>query len=91
MYLPKEYSLDPLKRHWKVITMKSTGSGLLDEKSHFGFMKIAEPGEIFSGSYIGFKTDSKSKSESLYSYLQTDVVNYLLGIRKITRYIRKYM
>jgi site-specific DNA-methyltransferase (adenine-specific) len=67
-----------------VITAESNGN-----EPKFGFKTIATPDEIHTGSYISFEVHNREEAESLLSYLETKLVNYLLSIRKTTQHISK--
>ena len=53
--------------------------------SGFGEIFIGNPEEVATGSYISFKVENEFQAKSLKSYLETDIVNKLLSIRKITQ------
>ena len=68
---------------YKVITAESNGS-----YPRFGNKFIAHPYMVCSGSYIWFVMRSKEEAESLISYMECKLVNYLLSIRKISQHIK---
>jgi site-specific DNA-methyltransferase (adenine-specific) len=75
--IPKE------KRHWKVVTPRTSGEGF----DGFGKIFIADPNTVYTSSYIGFKVKNKQEAISLKSYLECKLPNYLLSIRKISHFI----
>jgi site-specific DNA-methyltransferase (adenine-specific) len=70
---------------WKVITPKASFKGF----SGFGFKFVGKPNEIYTDSYISFKVNSEEEANYLVSYLNTQFVNHLLSIRKISQDISK--
>lgn len=72
-----------LDTQYKVITSEASGKG----RSGFGFKQVIRPVDIYTDSYIGFKTDSNEEGESLVSYLNCKLPNVMLAIRKITQHI----
>ena len=71
-YVKKDY------KFWKVITPKAAYGG----SSGFGNTFIGKRNEIHTGSYISFKVNSESESESFLSYLQCKLPNLMLSLRK---------
>jgi site-specific DNA-methyltransferase (adenine-specific) len=69
---------------WKVITAEANG-----KSPKFGVKFIGTPEEIHTGSYISFRVNSRSEAKSLISYLDTEIANHLLSIRKISQHIHK--
>jgi site-specific DNA-methyltransferase (adenine-specific) len=68
---------------WKVITPEAAFKSF----SGFGEKFIGKPDEIHTDSYISFRVNNEEEAKSLVSYLETDIVNYLLSIRKISQHI----
>ena len=71
------------KKFWKVITPEAAGKG----GDGFSKMFIGTPEDIHSWSYISFEVGSEREAHSLVSYLETDIVNEILAIRKNTQHI----
>jgi hypothetical protein len=80
----ENYKFNENNKFWKVITPRANGSNPC-----FGKIFIGNPEEVHTGSYISFKVENESQAKSLKSYLETDIVNKLLSIRKITQDISK--
>ena len=76
-----DYNLTKDKKFWKVYTAKAYGN----QNVGFGYMSIAKPDEVHSGSYISFKVNNEQEAKSLLSYLKTDIINELLKIRKVSQ------
>ncbi len=78
------YNFNEDNYFWKVITPRANGSN-----PHFGEIFIGKPNEIYTDSYISFKVENEEQAKSLKSYLETDIVNKILSIRKISQDISK--
>ena len=78
-YLEK-YEFNEINKFWKVITPRANGCN-----PRFGEIFIGKPEEVHTGSYISFKVENEYQAKSLKSYLETDIVNKLLSIRKISQ------
>jgi hypothetical protein len=75
------YEFNDTNKTWKVITARANG-----DKSCFGdFKTILTPDEIYTDSYIGFRVANKAEGNSLISYLNCKLPNYLLSVRKISQ------
>jgi hypothetical protein len=83
LYLPADFIILPEKVHWKVVTVHANGA----KNGGFGFMTVAAPMDVYSGSYLAFKTDTEFEARSLISYLQTKVVHTILLMYKTTQHI----
>ena len=83
-YLEK-YDFNENNKFWKVITPEAAHGSF----SGFGKLFIGKPEEVHTGSYICFKVNSEIEAINLKSYLETDIVNKLLSIRKISQHINK--
>jgi len=70
--------------NWKVLTPESNG-----EQPSFGNIFIKNPNEVNSQTYISFNVGNKTQAESLLSYLNCKLPNYMLSIRKNTQHICK--
>jgi site-specific DNA-methyltransferase (adenine-specific) len=83
-YVDKKHIINPY-HFWKVFITQGNG------KVNDGFINfiIGSPSEIASQSYFAFKVQSKAQAESLISYLETDVANFMLWLRKIDHHINK--
>lgn len=81
MYIDN-YKMTKDNSFWKVFTPKANGN-----YPCFGYINIAKPNEIHTGSYISFKVNNKKEAESLVSYMKTHLVNFMLSIRKNTQNI----
>lgn len=66
---------------YKVLVPKAAHKG----KSGFGITVISPPNSVYTGTFFGFKVDGKDQAESLFSYLQCRLPNYMLSLRKITQ------
>jgi len=67
---------------WKVITPSANGSS-----PTFGRIFIGGPGQIFSDTFIGFRVDTEAEAKSLLRFLQSNLANYLLSLKKNTQHI----
>ena len=77
----EEFKFTSENTTWKVITPRANGSS-----PSFGKFKcVLSPTEIYTDSYIGFKVKNKQEGESLISYLNCKLPNYMLSIRKISQ------
>ena len=81
MYIDN-YKMTKTNSFWKVFTPKANGN-----YPGFGYIGIAKPNEIHTGSYISFKVNNQKEAESLLSYMKTNFVNFMLSIRKNTQNI----
>jgi hypothetical protein len=61
-----------------VITMRGAGKG----RDGFGFKTVIPPEDVFTDSYFGLAVKSKSEAESLMTYLDCPIVNFMLASRK---------
>jgi site-specific DNA-methyltransferase (adenine-specific) len=73
--VPKE------QKTWKVVTSRAAHGS----HSGFGYINTSSPNEIYTNSYIGFKTNSREEAKNLMSYLQTKFANFMLASRKISQ------
>lgn len=73
------------QKFWKVITPVATQGA----NSGFGFKTILNPDEVYSKSYVSFMVKNKTEAESLLSYLNCELPNKLLSIRKISQQVNK--
>jgi site-specific DNA-methyltransferase (adenine-specific) len=73
-YIKKDFNF------FKIITARANGSC-----GCFGNIFIGTPEEIHTGSYISFKVNNKTEAESLFSYLNCKLPNFLLSLRKISQ------
>jgi type I restriction-modification system DNA methylase subunit len=78
------YAFTDGNRTWKVITAEAAHGG---ESGFSRFKQVLTPDEIYTNSYVGFRVSSREKGESLISYLETKLANYMLSIRKQTQHI----
>ena len=76
-----DFQFTPENTTWKVITSRANGSS----PSFGNFKCILTPKEIYTNSYIGFKVKTKQEGESLISYLNCKLPNYILSVRKISQ------
>ena len=81
----EQYEFNETNKFWKVITPRAAHGAF----SGFGELFIGNPDEVHTGSYISFKVENEFQAKSLKSYLETDIVNKLLSIRKISQDISK--
>ncbi len=65
-------------KFWKVITTRAAHK----HKSGFGNTFVGSPNEIHTGSYLSFKVKTKDEAESLLSYFQCKLPNFMLSLRK---------
>jgi hypothetical protein len=84
----KWININDVKSHtnlhtYKVITAESNG-----EYPRFGNKFIGSTNEVCSGSYIWFSVNNLTEAESLISYLNCKIPNYLLSLRKISQHIK---
>jgi site-specific DNA-methyltransferase (adenine-specific) len=84
----KWIDINDVKNHinlntYKVITAESNG-----EYPRFGNKFIGLSTDVCSGSYIWFSVNSLTEAESLISYLNCKIPNYLLSLRKISQHIK---
>ena len=79
MYID-DFVFDEKNTFWKVVTARANG-----KKQSFGTIFIGKPNEIYTDSYISFKVNSEDEAKSLLSYLNTNIVNKLLSICKISQ------
>lgn len=77
----EEYDFNENNKFWKIITPRAAFGSF----SGFGELFIGKPNEIYTDSYISFKVKNEEQAKSLKSYLETDIVNKLLSIRKISQ------
>ncbi len=68
---------------WKVFTVEANGYW-----KYFGRTFIGLPDEICNQSFIVFEVDTQEQALSLVSYMDTKLVNFLLGLRKISQHIK---
>ena len=68
---------------WKVITTEAAGKG----NDGFGNIFIGNPSQIFSHTYIAFKVKTEIEAISLESYLNSNIANFLLSLKKNTQHI----
>lgn len=83
-YVDKKHIKNPYN-FWKVFVTQGNG------KVNDGFINfiIGSPNEIASQSYFTFNVQSKAEAESLITYLETDLANFMLWLRKIDHHINK--
>jgi len=74
--LIKDYS------KWKVMTVEANGYW-----NYFGRSFIAGPEDVCNQSFIVFEVDTFKESVSLLSYLNTKIINFMMGIRKFSQHI----
>lgn len=74
-----------IENFWKVLTP----SAAHEHGSGFGRFLIAGPDEVFSQSFIAFRVTNKKQAISLVSYLQCELPNYLLSLRKGSQHINQ--
>jgi hypothetical protein len=67
---------------WKVITPRANGSS-----PTFGRILLCGPNQVFSQSYVGFRVDTEAEAKSLLRFLQSNLANYLLSLKKNTQMI----
>ena len=77
----ENYELTEDKKFWKVITARAAHKG----GSGFGFIKVLNPEEVYTDSYISFKVCNELEAQSLESYLKCKLPNLMLSIRKISQ------
>jgi hypothetical protein len=78
-----DIELEEENKFWKVITQTAA----FGAHSGFNSLFIGNPNTLHSSSYVSFKISSKEEAQSLKSYLETDIVNILLSLRKISQTI----
>lgn len=78
-----ELKVPDTKKFWKVITTEAAHKAF----SGFGYINVSCPDEIYSQSYISFKTNDEDESKNLASYLKTKPINFILSSRKISQHI----
>lgn len=71
---------------WKVLTPEATKKGF---ETGFGNVFIAKPEETYSQTYIAFRVKNKDQAENLKHYLQLELIEYLLSIRKASHHINQ--
>jgi site-specific DNA-methyltransferase (adenine-specific) len=83
-YVAKKHIKNPY-HFWKVFVTQGNG------KVNDGFINfiIGSPNEIASQSYFTLKVQSKAEAESLISYLETNLANFMLWLKKIDHHINK--
>ena len=81
-YIDQKCIRTELSDTWKVIIAEANG-----KKKSFGWMATIKPDDVYTDSYIGFRVSDEQEGKSLISYLQTRLVNFLLGSRKISQHI----
>ena len=67
---------------WKVITPEANGNN-----PKFGNIYIGNPNQIFSHTYIAFRVKTEIEAVSLESYLNSNIANFLLSLKKNTQHI----
>lgn len=67
---------------WKVFTVEANGYW-----KRFGRTIIGCPGDVCNQSYVVFEVDTLEQALSLYSLLNTKLINFMMGIRKISQHI----
>jgi hypothetical protein len=70
-------------KFWKVITAEASYKG----KSGFGNILVGSENDVHTGSYISFQVSSKIETESLMSYLNCKLPNFMLSLRKISQHV----
>lgn len=68
---------------WKVLTVEANGYW-----KYFGRTIIAGPGEVCNQTYIAFEVDTLEEAVSLFTFLDTKLANFLLGLRKVSQHIK---
>jgi hypothetical protein len=81
-YISKTH-VDKYRSFWKVITYSASFSG----SSGFGKRFIGDPNTLYNKSCISFSTRSQEEAQSLFSYMNTKFVNFMLSLRKSTHNI----
>jgi len=76
-------SVSKYKQFWKVITYSASFSG----SSGFGSRFIGDQNTVYSKSCISFSVNSQEEAYSLFSYMNTKFVNFMLSLRKLTHNI----
>jgi site-specific DNA-methyltransferase (adenine-specific) len=79
------YEFTKDNQFWKVITARAHGQA----SDAFGFKTVSSPLEIYTDSYISFQVKTQAEAESLLSYLNCKLPNYMLTIRKVSQDISK--
>lgn len=85
----KENKLKITNNHDKYKVFLPTASGSKDNIGDLGRMIIGYPKEVSSRSFVHFAFDSLKECESFISYLNTDIVKKLIGIKKQTQLVKK--
>jgi hypothetical protein len=85
----KEHKLKITNNHNKYKVFLPTASGSKDNISELGRMIIGLPTEVSSRSFVHFAFNSYIECESFISYLKTDIVKKLIGIKKQTQLVKK--
>lgn len=67
---------------WKVFTVEANGYW-----NYFGKTFIGTPYDVCNQSYIVFEVGSLEEATSLVSYMNTIMVNFMMGIRKFSQHI----
>ena len=74
-----DFEFNEKNTFWKVITSRIHGHG-----GGIGKKFLLNPDEIYSGSFISFRVNNEEEGHSLLSYLNTNFVNYMVNIKKMT-------
>ena len=81
-YVDAQDLIDRDYSKWKVFTVEANGYW-----KRFGRTVIGCPGDVCNQSYIVFEVDTLQQALSLYSLLNTKLINFMMGIRKISQHI----
>jgi site-specific DNA-methyltransferase (adenine-specific) len=75
--------------HFKYKVFLPTASGSKENIGELGRMIIGMPTEVSSRSFVHFAFQSYEECESFISYLNTDIIKKLIGIKKLTQLVKK--
>lgn len=77
-YIEKKNLSHICYQFWKVITARACHTS----QSGFAKVFIGQPKEVYTETFISFRVNSKLEAESLKSFLECKLPNFLLSIRK---------
>ena len=85
----KENELKIKPNYLKYKVFMPTASGSKENIGELGRILIGEPKDVCSRSFVHFSFETKKECESFVSYLNTNLIKRLIGLKKQTQLVKK--
>jgi site-specific DNA-methyltransferase (adenine-specific) len=87
-YISKsDLDIKPNIKKWKVLIPSASGSK--NNIGSLGNIRIAKPNEVCSASFVHFAFDTELESTNFSLYIKTNLIKYLIKLRKPTQRVKK--